>query len=266
MKAIAIIPARGGSKRLPRKNVMPFKGEPIIARPIRAAQAAGLDVYVSSEDAEILSIARQFGAVPVSRPDHLATDDASELHAYRHVLDEVPYRPDYFVALYPTAVFITAKDIAQALEQIDATGCDVVMGVTAFDGPHPYQMIVNEGAGWRLRVPGLNEMSPYPPAVASNGSMYVFRTDAFIKNPHYYPPKLGVSYTRSVDINTIEDFRKAEAISSVDDAMGCIDDALFAYINERYGDPLSEKCGKKSRESKSWELIKELIRKAEAME
>lgn len=205
---ICIIPARGGSKRLPRKNVLPFKGAPIIARPIEAAIIAGLPVYVTSDSTEILQVAQEYGASPFMRNPEYATDDASEIHAYREVITSLPERPDFFVALYATAAFITADDILQGLEL--CRDFDVVMGVSEYEGPHPYQMMVQEGDFWRLKVPGLNEMSPYPKAVASNGSMYVFRTSEFMKNPSYYPPKLGIMYTKSVDINTESDFKKAE--------------------------------------------------------
>ena len=85
MSNIAIIPARGGSKRLPRKNILPLAGKPIIAYPIQTALDSGVfdKVIVSTEDAEIEAIAKQYGAEVISRPDELATDEAHELELFQ---------------------------------------------------------------------------------------------------------------------------------------------------------------------------------------
>ena len=212
---ICIIPARGGSKRLPRKNILPFKGEPIIARPIRAAKESGVfdDVIVSSDDQEILETADKYGAHPISRPAHLSNDIVNETGAYRAVIDPMNPRPDFFMGIYATAVFTTAEDIRTAYSMIQNSDYDVVMGVSAYDGPHPYQMMVQDGKYWRLKAPGLNEMTPYPRVCASNGSLYFFRTKSFWENSSYYQKNLGVIYTKSVDINTYEDFKRAEAMA-----------------------------------------------------
>ncbi len=205
---LAIIPARGGSKRLPRKNILPFNGRPIISYPIRAALESRLfsKIIVSSDDDEILSVAREYGAWGVKRPAELATDTGSEIDAYKHVLENE--NCEIFCAIYPCAAFVTPQIIRHAKKILLHDGADVVMGVTKFE-QHPYQMIMKYSDFFHLRFPDLNEMR-YPMAWASNGSLYMFRTAEFIANPTYFPDRLSIIETQNIDINTIEDFNRAE--------------------------------------------------------
>ena len=94
LKSIAIIPARGGSKGVPRKNVQPLAGKPLIAWTIKAALASTIieRVIVSTEDAEIAGVAQQFGAEVIWRPDEIATDTASSESALLHVLEEASHK------------------------------------------------------------------------------------------------------------------------------------------------------------------------------
>lgn len=211
-EAICIIPARGGSKRLPRKNILPFhNGEPIIAKPIRAALESRLftEVIVSSDDDEILNIAHDLGAHAIPRPAYLAGDDVDELGAYKDVLGFTPC--EFFCAIYPTAAFVTPATIRRAFAALQDDHADVAMGVTKFK-QHPYQMLRKVNDFYSLAFPCCNEILSYPEAYASNGSLYWFRTKEFLENQTYYPPRLTICEVESVDINTIDDFKLAEAI------------------------------------------------------
>ncbi len=212
MSSVCIIPARGGSKRLPHKNKLPFLGDPIISRPIKAAlQSKVFDkVIVTSDDDTILSIADNWGASILLRPEELATDEISELESCMHVLKSLETLPDYFCVLYPCAVFITPEDISCSLDKMIVSEADVCMGVTKLS-PHPYQTLIKDGEFYKLKFPKLND-TKYPDTYASNGSLYWFKTLSFMEKPTYYPDKLDVYETYSVDINTAEDFRKAEEI------------------------------------------------------
>src|SRR5690606_38380639 len=116
-EVLALIPARGGSKSLPRKNVLPLGGIPLIAHTIRAAQAAKCvsRVAVSTEDSEIAEIARQYGADVVKRPMELATDDSTSESALLHSLDYLEanegYLPDILCFLQCTSPFTAPEDI-----------------------------------------------------------------------------------------------------------------------------------------------------------
>lgn len=137
-EVLALIPARGGSKSLPRKNVLPLGGIPLIAHTIRAAQAASLvtRVAVSTEDAEIAAIARRFGAGVVNRPIELASDEASSESALLHALDYLEavegYRPDILCFLQCTSPLTAPEDIDSVLSEMIAADADTALAVTRF--------------------------------------------------------------------------------------------------------------------------------------
>jgi len=135
MKRIAIIPARGGSKRLPRKNVADFLGKPIIAYTIEAALACHLfdKVAVSTEDREIADVARRFGASVILRPDALATDQSQVKDVCLHVLEQEAHAGrdyDGFGCLYATAPLRNVADISGTAGLIEPGVCEFSMAVT----------------------------------------------------------------------------------------------------------------------------------------
>lgn len=138
MAIVCIIPARGGSKRIPRKNVRPFAGEPMIARAIRTARDADIfdRVLCSTDDQEIAAVARASGAeVPFERPAELADDhattDAVLLHALRW-LDASGTPARYACALYPTTPFTLGADIKRGLDRLRASGATTLIAVTTY--------------------------------------------------------------------------------------------------------------------------------------
>ncbi len=139
---IAIIPARGGSKRIPRKNLRPFCGKPIIAYSIEAARAAGVfdRIIVSTDDAEIQAMAREFGAeTPFTRPPELADDHATTVPVIRHAVQWVQ-RNDAPVAnvccIYATAPFVQASDLQAAYGRlVDGKVGGYVFSATSFGFP-----------------------------------------------------------------------------------------------------------------------------------
>ena len=135
---LALIPARGGSKSLPRKSVLPLGGIPLIAHTIRAAKGSSLvtRVVVSTEDAEIAAVARQFGADVVDRPLELASDEASSesalLHALEHLETSEGYRPDILCFLQCTSPLTAAEDIDNVLQTLIAADAETALAVTRF--------------------------------------------------------------------------------------------------------------------------------------
>lgn len=132
MSRYAIIPARGGSKRLPRKNVRSFMGKPIIAHSIATAQASGLfaTVYVSTEDAEIAQVAREYGAAVLDRPAHLADDLAGTPEVMQHHATEFQFRGASFLCcIYPTAPLMTVEDLHTGLTELKGYGADFAFSV-----------------------------------------------------------------------------------------------------------------------------------------
>jgi pseudaminic acid cytidylyltransferase len=225
MKNVAIIPARGGSKRLPRKNILPLNGKPMISYPINAALQSGVfdQVIVSTEDKEIQDIARECGAEIVARPDEMATDTAHELEAISYTLDQLPEMPEAFCVIYPTAAFILPTDLAEAREKLDApVESDVVMGVSEFD-IHPYKSLQTNADGFlEMKYPKecVMRSQTYPHLVASNGTFYWLRTDAYLKNRAYYQDRLvghEVPSDRAVDIDTQADYDWAQKLAKMVD-------------------------------------------------
>lgn len=140
-KALAIITARGGSKRIPRKNIKEFCGKPIIAYSIEAAIQAGIfdEVMVSTDDEEIAEVAKEYGArMPFLRSKENADDFATTADVISEVLEQyekIRKFYDYACCIYPTAPFVTSEKLQKAMEILEATRADSVMPVTAFSFP-----------------------------------------------------------------------------------------------------------------------------------
>lgn len=151
MKAIAIITARGGSKRIPRKNVKEFLGKPILCYSIEAALGSGLfeEVMVSTDDEEIASIAREAGAkVPFMRSEKTANDYATTDDVLLEVLEEYEKRGqkfEYMACIYPTAPFVTGEKLETAMKLIVEKNGEGVMPVVSFSFPPQRGMAIRNG-------------------------------------------------------------------------------------------------------------------------
>lgn len=128
---IAVIPARGKSERLPRKNIRSFYGKPMLAYTIETALASKLfgQVYVSTDDAEIAEVAAKYGAVPTMRPAHLAASNVGTPEVMQHHASEWALRrAAYLACLYPCAPLMTVEDLHLAFEKLKAYGADYAFG------------------------------------------------------------------------------------------------------------------------------------------
>lgn len=232
MSLLAILPARGGSKRIPRKNIHPFLGRPMISWPVETARQSGLfdRIVVSTEDEEISRIAREAGAEPIARPPEMATDTAHELEACLQVLDALNARgepdPDAFCVIYPTAVLIAPEDLAGGRALLDGPPeADVVFGVSGYP-IHPYKALVKNEAGYLAPMfPVETKMRSqfYPHVTASNGTFYWLRTEAFRRLRAYYVERLAgyeIPAERAVDIDMPEDLARAEMIARLQNRAG----------------------------------------------
>lgn len=219
-KVLAVITARGGSKGLLRKNVLPLAGRSLIGWTIAAARAARCvgRVVVSTDDAEIASAALSEGAeVPFLRPAELATDTAGSIDVLRHAVGQCPGF-DYVLLLQPTSPLRTAEDIDAAYDRLraaDAPSCVSVCEVTEL----PWLMYRHDADGRLERLlpepaTGLRRQD-LPPVFRLNGAVYLARTDRFLEDGHLVGPGT-VSYImpaeRSLDIDTLDDFDQAVRI------------------------------------------------------
>ncbi len=189
MNKIAIITARGGSKRIPRKNIREFCGKPILAYSIEAALQAGVfdQVMVSTDDREIADIAVQYGAqVPFFRSEAASDDYATTSDVLLEVLDELEKRGERYelaCCLYPTAPFVTAEKLRQAVEQLTASGADTLIPVVPFSYPPQRGMIVRNGRLVFEYPQYLDSRSQdLEPHYHDVGQFYVFRTAPFRVN------------------------------------------------------------------------------------
>lgn len=138
---VAVIPARGGSKRIPRKNIKPFCGKPMIAWSIDAALGSGCfdAVIVSTDDAEIAEVARHYGAdVPFMRPVELSDDYVGTVPVIRHAVEWFIANgqvPEHVCCIYATAPFVTSEDICSGLEKLIGNDCDYALSVTSYAFP-----------------------------------------------------------------------------------------------------------------------------------
>ena len=148
MSTVALIPARGGSKRLPRKNILGFNATPMLTYLIDAARKTGLfeEIYVSTEDEEIAQIARKYGAAVISRPQALAEDDPTVAQVCLHALECVP-TISTFCCIYATSVLQPETIIAgyKLLEREPLA--DFVMGVSEYSQP-PVQALKTDDQGY----------------------------------------------------------------------------------------------------------------------
>ena len=151
MKSIAIITARGGSKRIPRKNIRPFCGQPIIEYSIEAAKMSGVfdEVMVSTDDEEIAEIAKRAGAsVPFMRSSENAGDMAATHEVLLEVLKEYEKRGEQFdvvCCIYPTAPFLTAEKLKECMGKLEESGADGVVPVVAYSFPPQRCFVIEEG-------------------------------------------------------------------------------------------------------------------------
>ena len=226
---LAIIPARGGSKGIPRKNIRPFSGYPLIAWSIAAAKQSSLvkRVIISTDDEEIAAVARQFGAeAPFLRPSEHAQDNTTDLPVFEHALkwlaDHEGYRPDVVVQLRPTSPIRPRGLVDHAIEILLAhPDADSVRGVVpAGQNPHKMWRLTNgENAPMKnlLDLAGIEE--PYnaprqvlPPRYWQTGHVDAIRTATILKGSmsgkNIYPLLIDPRFT--VDIDNLQDWARYE--------------------------------------------------------
>lgn len=221
---LIVIPARGGSKRLPRKNVLPLGGKPLICWTIEAALEAGLNarIMVTSDDDEILAIARQYnvqGVIAYKRPEALATDTASTNDVSvdaLHAEQAAGYQPKTLILLQPTSPLRTADDIQAALRTYCDAGCEDTV-VTVCEVDHPTAWIGTIGENSWLEGMDFSEKrsQKHQKEYRLNGAVYVAKTDYLLRSGAIFTERLHASVMprrRSLDIDEDLDFRICESL------------------------------------------------------
>lgn len=222
MNAIAIIPARGGSQRIPRKNLKLFNGEPMIVWSIRTALASGCfaQVIVSTDDTEIAEVARAHGAqVPFIRPAELAdafTGTAAVIkHAVGALLDQ-GLRFDYACCIYATAPLLQARYLQQGLQMLQAAPeKSYAFSVCDFGFPVQRALLINDKGALQAMHPEYRNTrsQDLPVAYQDAGQFYWGRSEAWLRDDVLFSPSsLPVILPRYLvqDIDTEQDWRRAE--------------------------------------------------------
>lgn len=218
MSNVAIIPARGGSKRIPRKNLLPFDGVPMIVRSIRTALDSGLfdQVVVSTDDAEIADVARTHGAqVPFMRPAALADDFTGTAAVIVHALQQLPAF-DYACCVYATAPLLQARYLRQGIELLEQRpDKSFAFSVCGFGFPVQRALTLDGQGALSALYPEFRQTrsQDLPEAFQDAGQFYWGRSEAWLRGEVLYSPaSLPVILPRHLvqDIDTLEDWKRAE--------------------------------------------------------
>lgn len=220
MSCVAIITARGGSKRIPRKNIRSFLGTPIIAYSVKAALNSGCfdEVMVSTDDAEIAAVAEKYGAkIPFTRSAATSDDHATTVEVIWEVLKEYQKNGksfDYCCCLYPTAPFVTAEKLQKAFELLKNTGAESVLPVTAFSFPILRSFKI-ENDLLKMNWPEyMNSRSQdLPPSYHDSGQFYFLKTSTVFEKKKLFTDltfPIIVPESEVQDIDNEEDWKIAE--------------------------------------------------------
>jgi pseudaminic acid cytidylyltransferase len=220
LKALCIITARGGSKRIPRKNIKEFCGKPIIAYSIEAALESNLfdEVMVSTDDDEIAEISRKYGAkVPFMRSPKNSDDFSTTADVLLEVLEqykEVGIEPESFCCIYPTAPFVTAEKLIKSFEKLNYDHVDSVLPMVKFSFP-PQRGLINLDGKIKFQYP--EHMSTRSQDLESiyhdAGQFYWVKTSIFSKEKKLIlKSTIGfeLAETEVQDIDTLDDWKIAE--------------------------------------------------------
>ena len=238
MGRLAVIPARGGSKRIPRKNIRQFGGQPLIAWPIRVALDSGVfdDVIVSTDDTEVAEVASEWGAaVPFRRPAELADDFAATMPVVAHAIREMARlgaKYSEVCCLYPAAVFVTTEDLEESAHR----AASIPVGVTVaavVPYPHPIQRALRTSEGGHLQPIDLSSMSRRSQDLERRwhdaGQFYWAKAETWLDGSTILDRVVAyeLPWWRVQDIDTEDDWHRAELLRKMHDG------GLFTEENRR---------------------------------
>ncbi len=215
---LAIIPARGGSKRLPRKNLLDLCGKPLIAYSIQAGLKSKYlnKVVVTSDDEEILQISQSFGANIIKRPDELASDMATTFDAIEHTIKSLE-KYDYVVLLQPTSPLRNEKHIDEAIELLEEKNADAVISVSEMEHSPLWSNTLQEDLNMSafLRDEVKNKRSQdLEKYYRLNGAIYICKTEKLLENRGFFIKENIFAYVmdkeNSIDIDDEIDFKLAQ--------------------------------------------------------
>lgn len=227
-RTLAIVPARGGSKGIPRKNIRALGGHPLLAYTLAAARSAGIEaVLLSTDDTEIAEVGRNLGfMVPFLRPSDLAGDEVATIPVLLHAVEELRRRGEldgvqYVCLLQPTSPFRDPQSIVRCLEQLErsstADSAVTVQAVPCEHNPHWVYRMAQDGAITLFtgEPEPIVRRQDLPPVFHRDGSVYVVRLSVLLEQKSLYGRRtigIEVDGSLSVNLDALEDWREAELL------------------------------------------------------
>lgn len=223
IRFLSIIPARGGSKGIPKKNIYPLNGKPLLAYTIEASLNSKYitDTIVSSDDADILITAEKYGAIPMKRPDALSRDETLTEPVIDYVINTIAdfkAKYDYIVLLQATSPLRTSVHIDEAVDLLLSKGAQSLISVKEIDNKFLKSFLINDK---NFLEPVSDAAYPFmrrqdlPAVYIPNGAIYIVSADSFITDKKLYTEK-SVPYIMpadiSVDIDTLNDITICEKL------------------------------------------------------
>lgn len=217
---LAIIPARGGSKRLPNKNILDLKGKPLIAHTIEASlKSKYIDkVIVSSDNDNILNISKEFGADTIKRPDILANDTSTTFDAIKHTIENTE-KYDYIILLQPTSPLRDENNINEAIELLEEKKADAIVSVCEMEHSPLWSNTIDDTLSMKnfLKDEVINkrgqDLEKY---YRLNGAIYIIDRDKLLENKSFILKENIYAYImdreNSIDIDEKIDFKIAEVL------------------------------------------------------
>ncbi|MCW9026048.1 MAG: acylneuraminate cytidylyltransferase family protein [Thiovulaceae bacterium] len=219
-KYLAIIPARGGSKRLPRKNVLDLCGKPLVAWSIYAAKNSNYidKVVVSSDDDKTLEISKKYGADILKRPAELSSDTTATFDAIAHAIESLNEDYEYTVLLQPTSPLRGSKHIDEAIEFLEYLDADAVISVCEVEHPVQWSMTLKENKDMSefVRNIDLRRSQEQEKHYRLNGAIYICKTEKLLESKSFFIDENIYAYEMdresSVDIDEEIDLKFAKFI------------------------------------------------------
>lgn len=221
MNVLAIIPARGGSKGIPRKNLIEVAGKPLIQWTIEAALESEIitEIVVSSDDEEILSFSKGFeNIICIKRPVELAQDNSPTVPVMIHAINQLKDQFDYVVLLQPTSPLRNSKDIDDAFDVLVKSNGNSLISVVQPEH-HPYKSFKRDNNGFLSGI--INNEFPFTPrqelpeVYQPNGAIYIIEKDVFLEFENLFTQNtipFSMPPNKSLDIDTEEDLEKITAL------------------------------------------------------
>ena len=217
---LAIIPARGGSKRLPQKNILDLCGKPLIAWTIEASLKSKFitKTIVTSDDEEILRISKEFGAETIKRPKELASDTSTTFDTIKHVIQNIK-NYDYIVLLQPTSPLRTSNHIDESINLLEVKNADAIISVCQMEHNPLWSNTLNKDQNMKnfLKDEVINKRSQdLETYYRLNGAIYICDTKKLLENNSFFLNENIYAYlmdkNKSIDIDEDIDFITAEVL------------------------------------------------------